>query len=105
MEMHPLGFHHVIAIKINRCITWRVKDKMMGKLHEQGKTIGDIEESLKTIPLYPEMIRAIKFAFSLGWVMILWLFLLVFSLLYFIEEVYIDSYQAFFGCCCSGVIL
>jgi len=41
-------------------------DKMMGELHDQGKTISDIEESLKTIPLYPEMIRAIKFAFSLG---------------------------------------
>jgi hypothetical protein len=45
-----------------------MKDKMMGELHDQGKTISDIEESLKTIPLYPEMIRAIKFAFSLGWV-------------------------------------
>jgi len=40
----------------------------MGELHDQGKMISDIEESLKTIPLYPEMIRAIKFAFSLGWV-------------------------------------
>jgi len=42
-------------------------DKIMGEMHEQGKTISDIEESLKTIPLYPEMIRAIKFAFSLGY--------------------------------------
>jgi len=41
-------------------------DKMMAELHEQGKTINDIEESLKTIPLHPEMIRAIEFAFSLG---------------------------------------
>jgi pyridoxal phosphate phosphatase PHOSPHO2 len=41
-------------------------DKMMGELHEQGKTISDIEQSLKTIPLHPEMIRAIEFAFSMG---------------------------------------
>lgn len=41
-------------------------DKMMWELHQQGKTISDIEESLKTIPLHPEMIRAIEFAFSLG---------------------------------------
>lgn len=41
-------------------------DKMMEELHQQGKTISDIEESLKTIPLHPEMIRAIEFAFSLG---------------------------------------
>ncbi|GLJ23477.1 hypothetical protein SUGI_0444730 [Cryptomeria japonica] len=43
-----------------------VMDKMMGELHAQGKTISDIEASLRTIPLYPETIRAIKFAFSLG---------------------------------------
>ncbi|XP_057869961.1 thiamine phosphate phosphatase-like protein isoform X2 [Cryptomeria japonica] len=43
-----------------------VMDKMMGELHEQGKTISDIEASLRTIPLYPDIIRAIKFAFSLG---------------------------------------
>jgi hypothetical protein len=39
---------------------------MMGELHQQGKTISEIEDSLRTIPLYPETIKAIKFAFSLG---------------------------------------
>ena len=72
---------------------------MMGELHDQGKTISDIEESLKTIPLYPETIRAIKFAFSMGWVMTSWFFLLIFSLLDFTEEVCIDCNQVFFGCC------
>jgi len=78
---------------------------MMGELHDQGKMISDIEESLKVIPLYPEMIRAIKFPFSLGWVMILWIFLLLFILLDFIEEVFIDCNQTFFGCCCGVVVI
>lgn len=39
----------------------------MGELYGQGKLISDIQNGLRTIPLYPETIRAIKFAFSLGW--------------------------------------
>ncbi|GLJ23474.1 hypothetical protein SUGI_0444700 [Cryptomeria japonica] len=41
-------------------------DKMMGELHGQGKLISDIQNGLRRIPLYPETIRTIKFAFSLG---------------------------------------
>jgi hypothetical protein len=82
-----------------------MQDKMMGELHDQGKTISDIEESFKVIPLYLEMIRTIKFPFSLGWVMILWIFLLLFILLDFIEEVCIDCNQTFFGCCCGAAVI
>ncbi|CAN6441459.1 unnamed protein product [Victoria cruziana] len=38
----------------------------MGELHEQGKTIEDIAERLKTAPLHPQIISAIKSAYSLG---------------------------------------
>eukprot|EP00252_Welwitschia_mirabilis_P017669 TRINITY_DN3910_c0_g1_i2.p1 TRINITY_DN3910_c0_g1~~TRINITY_DN3910_c0_g1_i2.p1 ORF type:complete len:162 (+),score=26.46 TRINITY_DN3910_c0_g1_i2:172-657(+) len=41
-------------------------DRMMGELYAQGKTISDIEESLRSIPLHPETMSAIKFAFSMG---------------------------------------
>ncbi|KAJ7549709.1 hypothetical protein O6H91_07G064100 [Diphasiastrum complanatum] len=39
---------------------------MMTELHAQGRTISDIEECLKTAPLHPEMIRAVKFAAESG---------------------------------------
>eukprot|EP01018_Ginkgo_biloba_P007360 Gb_34426 [translate_table: standard] len=45
-------------------------DRMMIELHAQGKTVSDIERSLKTVPLRQEMIRAIKSAYSMG--MALW---------------------------------
>ncbi|XP_031487349.1 thiamine phosphate phosphatase-like protein [Nymphaea colorata] len=41
-------------------------DKLMGELHEQGKTIDDIAECLKTAPLPPQSVSAIKSAYSLG---------------------------------------
>jgi pyridoxal phosphate phosphatase PHOSPHO2 len=41
-------------------------DRMMSELHQQGKTVSDIEQSLKTVPICLEMIRAIKSAHSLG---------------------------------------
>lgn len=50
-----------------RVLPWTsLMDRMMLELHQQGKTVGDIEQSLKTIPVCLEMIRAIKSAHSLG---------------------------------------
>ncbi|KAK1312058.1 Inorganic pyrophosphatase 2 [Acorus calamus] len=41
-------------------------DRMMSELHSQGKTIQDISDCLKTVPLHPETISAIKTAYALG---------------------------------------
>lgn len=40
---------------------------MMRELHSQGKTIEEIAECLKTAPLDPHVISAIKTAHSLGY--------------------------------------
>ncbi|KAJ4780554.1 Pyridoxal phosphate phosphatase-related protein [Rhynchospora pubera] len=41
-------------------------DRMMNELHANGKTIKDIEESLKTAPIDPNVITMIKAAYALG---------------------------------------
>ncbi|KAK3220164.1 hypothetical protein Dsin_014134 [Dipteronia sinensis] len=41
-------------------------DRMMKELHSQGKTIEDIEEVLKRVPIHPRIIPAIKSAHALG---------------------------------------
>ncbi|XP_068653274.1 inorganic pyrophosphatase 1-like [Aristolochia californica] len=41
-------------------------DRMMTELHSQGKTMEDIAESLKSAPLHPQVITAIKSAYALG---------------------------------------
>ncbi|CAI9757661.1 unnamed protein product [Fraxinus pennsylvanica] len=41
-------------------------DRMMKELHAQGKTIEDIEEVLKRVPIHPRVVPAIKTAHSLG---------------------------------------
>ncbi|ONK79106.1 uncharacterized protein A4U43_C01F3000 [Asparagus officinalis] len=41
-------------------------DRIMGELHSQGRTIDEIVECLKRIPLDPHIISAIKSAHSLG---------------------------------------
>ncbi|XP_031491796.1 thiamine phosphate phosphatase-like protein [Nymphaea colorata] len=41
-------------------------DKLLGELNEQGRTIEDIAACLKSIPLHPQIISAIKSAYSLG---------------------------------------
>ncbi|KAK0597493.1 hypothetical protein LWI29_025860 [Acer saccharum] len=41
-------------------------DRMMKELHSQGKTIEDIEEVLKLVPIHPRIIPAIKSAHALG---------------------------------------
>ncbi|KAM7276411.1 hypothetical protein ACFE04_018277 [Oxalis oulophora] len=40
-------------------------DRMMEELHSQGKTVHDIKECLKRIPLHPRIIAAIKSAYAL----------------------------------------
>lgn len=41
-------------------------DKLMNELHSQGKTIEDIEEVLKRVPIHPWVVPAIKTAHSFG---------------------------------------
>ncbi|XP_015078813.1 inorganic pyrophosphatase 1-like [Solanum pennellii] len=41
-------------------------DRMMKELHTQGKTIQDIEEVLKRVPIHPRIVPAIKSAHALG---------------------------------------
>ncbi|KAJ7963153.1 Inorganic pyrophosphatase [Quillaja saponaria] len=41
-------------------------DRMMNELHSQGKTIEDIIEVLKRIPIHPRVVPAIKAAHALG---------------------------------------
>ncbi|GJS60389.1 inorganic pyrophosphatase 2-like protein [Tanacetum coccineum] len=43
-----------------------VMDKMMNELHSQGKSIEDIEEVLKRIPIHPRVVPTIKAAYALG---------------------------------------
>ncbi|KAG8388385.1 hypothetical protein BUALT_Bualt02G0120400 [Buddleja alternifolia] len=43
-----------------------VMDKMMKELHAQGKTIEDIKEVLKRIPIHPRIVPTIKKAHALG---------------------------------------
>lgn len=40
----------------------------MKELHEQGKTIEDIEQVLKRAPVIPRVVPAIKAAHALGYV-------------------------------------
>ncbi|XP_066325308.1 inorganic pyrophosphatase 2-like [Miscanthus floridulus] len=41
-------------------------DAMMGELHSEGKTAEDIRDSLRTAPLSPHVVAAIKTAYALG---------------------------------------
>lgn len=41
-------------------------DKMMAELHLRGKSVEDIEEVLKRIPIHPRVVPAIKAAHALG---------------------------------------
>ncbi|CAN4086917.1 unnamed protein product [Withania somnifera] len=44
-----------------------VMDRIMKELHEQGKTIKDIEEVLKRAPVISRVVPAIKAAHALGY--------------------------------------
>jgi len=39
---------------------------MMKELHDQGKTIEEIKQVLRTIPIHPRVVPAIKSAHDLG---------------------------------------
>lgn len=41
-------------------------DKLMGEIHVHGKTIEDIEEVLKKVPIHPRVVPAIRTAYALG---------------------------------------
>ncbi|KFK41741.1 hypothetical protein AALP_AA2G166400 [Arabis alpina] len=41
-------------------------DRMMKELHDQGKTIEEIKQVLRTIPIHPRVVPAIKSAHALG---------------------------------------
>ncbi|AEE35403.1 inorganic pyrophosphatase 1 [Arabidopsis thaliana] len=41
-------------------------DRMMKELHDQGKTIEEIKQVLRTIPIHPRVVPAIKSAHDLG---------------------------------------
>ncbi|PIN18558.1 putative haloacid dehalogenase-like hydrolase [Handroanthus impetiginosus] len=43
-----------------------VMDRMMRELHAQGKTIEDIKEVLRSAPIHPRVVPAIKKAYALG---------------------------------------
>ena len=42
------------------------QDRIMVELHSQGKTIQEIEDSLKRAPIHPSIISAIKSAHAFG---------------------------------------
>ena len=45
-----------------------LQDRMMKELYAQGKTIEDVVEVLKRIPIHPRIVPAIKAAHALGYI-------------------------------------
>lgn len=65
--INKLGATETMNKLLKAHVPWTsVMDETMGELHLQGKSLSDIENSLKSIPLRPEMIGAIKSAHSMG---------------------------------------
>ncbi|MCO5568215.1 hypothetical protein L7F22_021911 [Adiantum nelumboides] len=61
-----LGAAHVME-DLRSHLPWNdMMDAVMETLHAQGKSIQEIEEALRSIPLQPEKISAIKLAHALG---------------------------------------
>ncbi|KAG9456558.1 hypothetical protein H6P81_001066 [Aristolochia fimbriata] len=64
--LEALGATHLFN-QLRPTMPWnRLMDTMMTELHSQGKTIEDIAECLKSIPLHPRLVAAIKSAYALG---------------------------------------
>eukprot|EP00258_Populus_trichocarpa_P013605 XP_002324759.2 thiamine phosphate phosphatase-like protein [Populus trichocarpa] len=64
--VEKLDVHDLFA-QLLPSLPWnRLMDKMMMELHSRGKTIQDIAECLKKVPLNPRMISAIKSAYASG---------------------------------------
>ncbi|GLJ29269.1 hypothetical protein SUGI_0577230 [Cryptomeria japonica] len=65
--VNQLGAAELMNSLLRTNLPWTsLMDRMMEELHAKGKNVSDIQNSLKTVPLHPEMIRAIKSAHSLG---------------------------------------
>ncbi|KAK2993415.1 hypothetical protein RJ640_021634 [Escallonia rubra] len=53
--------------QLRSTLPWNsLMERMMKELHSKGKTVEDIAECLKRVPLHPRVIAAIKSAHSLG---------------------------------------
>lgn len=53
--------------QLRSILPWNsLMDRMVEELHSQGKTVDDIAECLKRVPLHPQIIAAIKSAHALG---------------------------------------
>jgi hypothetical protein len=57
----PLSFYVYVFGSLEKS-----QDRMMKELHANGKTMEDIAEVLKRIPIQPQVISAIKAAHALG---------------------------------------
>ncbi|XP_073156952.1 thiamine phosphate phosphatase-like protein [Henckelia pumila] len=56
-----------LFLQLRRTLPWNsLMDRMLEELHIQGKTVNDIAQCLKGIPLHPHVISVIKSAHSLG---------------------------------------
>lgn len=56
-----------------------LQDKLMGEIHACGKTIADIEDVLKRVPIHPRVVPAIKTACALGYAYDSWTLILKIS--------------------------
>lgn len=61
-----MGLTHLFDQLLSTMPWNSLMNKMMEELHSQGKTIEDIGECLKQMPLHPKIISAIKSAHSMG---------------------------------------
>ncbi|KAI3956906.1 hypothetical protein MKX01_000940, partial [Papaver californicum] len=56
-----------LFIQLYPSLPWNsLVDRMIQEIHSQGRTIEDISECLKEVPLHPNIITAIKSAHNLG---------------------------------------
>ncbi|KAJ8755886.1 hypothetical protein K2173_024431 [Erythroxylum novogranatense] len=61
-----LGFTDLFNQLLNTMPWNSVMDRMMREIHSHGKTVEDIEEVLKRVPIHPRVVPAIKSAHALG---------------------------------------
>ncbi|KAL6006008.1 hypothetical protein ACLOJK_040053 [Asimina triloba] len=61
-----MGGTHIFN-RLRPILPWNsLMDRIMSELHSQGKTVEEIADCLKRVPLHPRMITAIKTAYALG---------------------------------------
>ncbi|KAL2930179.1 Thiamine phosphate phosphatase-like protein, partial [Bienertia sinuspersici] len=61
-----MGLTHLFDQLVSAMPWNSLMNRMMEELHFQGKTIEDVGECLKQMPLHPKIISALKFAHSMG---------------------------------------